>query len=183
MTNYRRRRVPGGTYFFTVCLEERGSETLIAHVDLLRQAYRALQAKKPFTCRAMVVLPDHLHAVWTLPAGDADFSNRWGFFKARFSRDLRVRLGLPPIRLETSRGGKGDAGIWQRRFWEHHLRDVADLRVHMEYCWSDPVRHGLVRRAGDWTYSSIHREIEAGRLPAQWRGGDRALRFPTGEAA
>ncbi|GGL73769.1 REP-associated tyrosine transposase [Wenxinia marina] len=168
MTAYLRRRGPGGTYFFTVKLAEAGSGVLIDHVDLLRRAYAHMAALKPLTCHAMVVLPDHLYALWTLPEEDADYSNRWGALKARFSRDFRVRLGLPPLPRSPSRRRKKDAGIWQRRFWEHAIRDDAEFEAHRRYCWMNPVKHGLVADPADWAFSSIHREIRAGTLPADF---------------
>jgi len=126
-----------------------------------------------------VVLPDHLDCVWTLPAGDADFSTRWAAIKARFSHAVREcgRAGFSPPtppappRVWTGRNGgvtralrpeKGVAGIWQRRFWEHHIRDAADHAAHVRYCWINPMKHGLVLRARDWPHSSLHRAIRDG---------------------
>ena len=167
MTAYRRARVRGATYFFTVCLADRRATTLVENVGLLRAAYLRTQAERPFISVAAVILPDHLHAIWTLPARDADFSTRWGAIKSRFSRQLG-RLGGSPVRRSPSKIAKKDAGIWQRRFWEHVIRDERDLAVHMRYCWGNPVRHGLVARAADWPHSSIHRDIRAGRVDAEW---------------
>lgn len=174
MTAYRRLRLTGGTYFFTMALEWRGSTLLIDHIDLLRSAYRQTCAERPFACDAMVVLPDHLHAVWTLPEGDADFSTRWGAIKGRFTRAVKARIagemGETPILRTRSKIEKGDGGIWQRRFWEHCCRDTADRDAHIRYCWANPVRHGLVERPTDWVFSSIHRDIRAGRVEAGWQG-------------
>jgi putative transposase len=111
-----------------------------------------------------VVLPDHLHAVWTLPEADSDFSTRWRLIKSRFSR----ALGATGHR-SASMLAKNERGIWQRRFWEHHIRDEADFAAHVRYCWGNPVKHGLVERAVDWPYSSIHRDIRAGRVAAEYR--------------
>ncbi|WP_408635344.1 REP-associated tyrosine transposase [Pelagovum pacificum] len=169
MTSYRRLRVPGGTYFFTVCAVGEGSTILTDHVDLLRRAWSDTCRDKPFRTIAAVVLPDHLHAIWTLPAGDSDFSNRWGMLKARFTRRYRARMGYAPIPRSMSKARKAEAGVWQRRFWEHHIRDAADLRAHREYCWADPVRHGLVAQPADWALSSLQREVRAGRIGADWR--------------
>ena len=168
MTEYRRRRVPGGTFFFTVNLAQRGGTLLTDHADLLRRAYAETVAVRPIRCDAMVVLPDHLHAVWTLPPGDSDFSTRWGSIKSRFSRRVRERLGLPPI--PRSKVEKGDAGIWQRRFWEHHVRDAADLAAQVRYCWSDPARHGLAETPADWPFSSFRRDVARGVVPGDWVG-------------
>ncbi|MEM8786659.1 MAG: hypothetical protein AAGE76_00200 [Pseudomonadota bacterium] len=117
MAHYRRMRVPGASYFFTVSLTDRSRATLVDEIDALRQAYAATWADRPFYTDAIVVLPDHLHAVWTLPAGDADFSTRWGALKARFTRAVKGRMGLNPILRSASKVRKGDAGVWQRRFW------------------------------------------------------------------
>ena len=165
MTRYRRLRIPGGTYFFTVNLERRGDDTLIRHIDDLRRAYAATHCEHPFRTDAIVVLPDHLHAVWTLPPGDADYSERWRKIKARFSHMVGRR--------ETpcaSKVKKREVGLWQRRFWEHTIRDAADYQMHMAYCWSNPVKHGYVRQAADWSHSSIHRDIRLGRVDPQWCG-------------
>ena len=172
MPTYIRPKVTGATIFFTVALAERGSDLLVRQVDRLRQAVRLTRAERPFVIDAMVVLPDHLHAIWTLPLGDADFSTRWGAIKARFSQSMG-RAGFSPPLAED--GGvnpalrrKGEVGLWQRRFWEHHIRNEADLAVHLRYCWQDPVRHGLVARAEDWVCSSFHRERRAGLVWPGW---------------
>jgi putative transposase len=102
-------------------------------------------------------MPDHLHAVWTLPEEDADYSLRWRLIKSRFSR------GLPKGRLRPSQEARQERGIWQRRYWEHHIRDEADYTAHVRYCHMNPVKHGFVERPEDWTYSSVHREIASGR--------------------
>lgn len=155
MTNYRRLRVPGGTYFFTVCLEDEGSTILTDHIDLLRFAYAKTAAELPVHCDAMVVLPNHLHAVWTLPHGDADFSERWRRIKARFSH----ALADTPLRC-ASKVAKRERGIWQRRFWEHWIRDRESFASTVDYCWQNPVRHGLVSNPADWTWSSFHRRSQ-----------------------
>jgi len=170
MTGYRRWRRKGGTFFFTVCLAARGSDLLLREVELLREAVRQTRIGRPFDIEAFVVLPDHLHSIWRLPAGDDDFSTRWGAIKGRFSRAVREsgRMGPSPILRSPSKLGKGEAGIWQRRFWEHLIRDAEDHARHLEYCWIDPVRHGLVARAQDWPWSSFHREARRGLVPEDW---------------
>jgi len=172
---YRRPKVPGARVFFSVALAQRGGSLLVDEVVRLRAAVRMTQAERPFAIDAWVVLPDHLHAVWTLPPGDADFSTRWGAIKSRFTRSLRdgCRVGFnptmaqrsghgvgwnPTLRRSPSKRRKGDAGIWQRRFWEHHLRNEADFWRHVHYCWLNPVKHGLVAAPQDWPYSSVHRD-------------------------
>lgn len=192
MSNYRRPRAPGATIFFTVCLAERGSDLLVREVDRLRDAVRLTRAERPFAVDAWVLLPDHMHCVWTLPDGDGDFPTRWGAIKSRFTRSvigaghgeeevgwnptLRSpgRVGLQPTRRRSpSKVAKGDAGIWQRRYWEHHIRNAADFHDHVRYCWINPIRHGLVEDPGDWPFSSFHRdgptEIKAGPAPRQCR--------------
>lgn len=157
MSNYLRPRVPGASVFFTVTLADRGSRTLVEHVEALRNAVRVTRSERPFQIEAWVVLPDHIHAVWTLPENDADYSVRWRLIKARFSR------GLPLGPLRRSHVARQERGIWQRRFWEHHIRNDADFAVHVQYCWSNPVRHGFVNNPEDWAYSSVHRDIREGR--------------------
>ncbi|OYX42133.1 MAG: transposase [Rhodobacterales bacterium 32-67-9] len=157
MSNYLRPRIPGATVFFTVALAARGSDLLVHEVGRLREALAATRAERWFGIDAWVVMPDHLHCVWTLPEGDADYSVRWRLIKSRFSRDL------PKGRLRASHEARQERGIWQRRYWEHHIRDEADFAAHVRYCHMNPVKHGFVERSEDWPYSSIHREISAGR--------------------
>jgi putative transposase len=166
MTSYRRVRIGGASYFFTVALADRAATTLVDRIEALRAAFRATQAERPFVCEAIVILPDHLHAVWTLPPGDADFSTRWRLIKTRFSRET----GLRGPRSASERV-KHERGLWQRRFWERCLRDDADLETHVRYCWGNPVKHGLVARPVDWPFSSIHRDVRLGRVDAAWSGG------------
>lgn len=163
MSNYRRLYIPGGSCFFTVALADRGSSALVDEITLLRDVVRAVRTEHPFGVDAMVVLPDHLHAVWTLPPGDADFSVRWKKIKAGFARHCHAR-GTP----SRSKARKGEKGIWQRRFWEHAIRDAEDWRTHVRYCWTNPVKHGLVESAVDWPYSSVHRDVRLGRVDVGW---------------
>ena len=152
-------RAAGGCYFFTTNLSDRGSDLLVREVAVLRASIRATMAARPFRIEAMVVLPDHLHTVWTLPEGDADFSGRWRGIKAGFSRRLPEASG-------SARTRKGERGIWQRRFWEHLIRDQADFQAHLGYCWFNPVKHGLVARPEDWPWSSYRRDVERWGLGA-----------------
>ena len=163
MTQYRRLRIPGATYFFTLALAQRGDDHLLRHIDALRSAYAATRCEHPFQTDAIVILPDHLHAVWTLPPGDAHFSERWRKIKARFSHD--VGKAQPRSRSKVR---KREVGLWQRRFWEHCIRDEADYQAHVAYCWSNPVKHGYVNRAVDWPHSSIHRDVRLGRVEPEW---------------
>jgi putative transposase len=165
MTDYRRNFIAGGSFFFTVNLAERWRRLLTEHIDELRTAFRETRRHHPFTIDAMVVLPDHLHAVWTLPEGDADFATRWRLIKSGFSR--RVATGE---RISDSRAAKAERGIWQRRYWEHTIRDEADFARHLDYIHINPVKHGLVTRVGDWPYSSFHRMVKIGIYPEDWAG-------------
>ena len=164
MSRYRRPDVTGATVFFTVALAVRGSTLLTDKVDLLRDAVRQTKTERPFIVNAWVVLPDHMHAVWTMPTGDRDYGVRWGAIKSRFTRAFKSEVGWNPTLRSSSKVRKGDAGLWQRRFWEHHIRDEADYRAHVEYCWHNPVKHGLTARAEDWPYSSVHRDRWCGRF-------------------
>lgn len=158
MARYLRPRLPGVPIFFTVALADRGSRLLLDEVSRLREAVRVTRAERPFEIAACVVLPDHLHCIWRLPEEDCDYSTRWRLIKARFSR------GLPPGFLRPSHRARGERGIWQRRFYEHHIRDEEDLAAHLRYCWFNPVKHGLVTRPEDWPWSSFRREKAMGLL-------------------
>ncbi|MCX7383619.1 MAG: transposase [Alphaproteobacteria bacterium] len=163
MSNYRRNRVRGGTYFFTVNLADRASSLLVDRIDLLREAVRRTRARKPFHIDAWVVLPDHMHALWTLPEGDADFSTRWHHIKFSFS------WAIPPGEVRSkSRRTQGERGIWQRRFWEHTIGDDRDYAAHMDYIHFNPVKHGLVTAPADWPYSTFLRCTSAGLYPKSW---------------
>jgi putative transposase len=157
MSRYLRPRVPGASVFFTVTLADRRKATLVDEVDRPRDAVRSTITERPFCIDAWVVLPDHLHAIWTLPEGDNDYATRWRLIKSRFSR------GLAPGPVRESHVARQDRGIWQRRFWERHIRDDKDFADHLQYCWFNPVKHGLVDRPEDWAWSSVHREIRLGR--------------------
>lgn len=156
---YRRADVKGGTYFFTVNLAERNRTLLVEHVDALRAVMRKVKARHPFYINAMVILPDHLHALWTLPEEDADYPTRWMLIKAGFSRCVPKKE-----RRGNSRIAKGERGIWQRRYWEHWIRDEGDYTKHVDYIHYNPVKHGYVVQTSDWPYSSIHRYIASGMV-------------------
>ncbi len=189
MSIYVRPRQDGATVFFTVAVAQRGTSLLLDHIDLLRDAVRLTRQERPFRIDAWVVLPDHLHAVWTLPPGDSAYAVRWGSIKARVTMGLRKRAaGRPgfspalqlPSDLPRVRSGryaglkpglraeKREAAVWQRRFWEHHCRDDRDVETHIRYCWGNPIKHGLVERATDWEASSIHLDIRLGRVDPEW---------------
>ena len=160
---YRRSTVAGGTFFFTVNLADRSSRLLTDHIDLLRHSVRKVRRSHPFEIVAMVVLPDHLHAIWRLPRGDYDYPLRWSLVKAGFSRTLDRYE-----HIRSSRARKRERGIWQRRYWEHQVRDDADLGRHVDYIHINPVKHGHVSTPADWPYSSIHRYIRQGILVPDW---------------
>lgn len=160
---YRRTNTAGGTYFFTVNLAERNRRLLTEYVDTLRNVVATVRNRHPFVIDAFVVLPDHLHAIWTLPQGDADFAVRWMLIKAGFSRRI-----TPGEQRSSSRIRKGERGIWQRRYWEHLIRDEEDYEHHVAYIHYNPVKHGYVTRAADWPNSSIHRYIAAGMVTSDW---------------
>jgi putative transposase len=172
---YRRAQTPGATYFFTVVTYQR--QTLFGFpetVELLRQSFRLVKRRHPFVIDAMVVLPDHLHCIWTLPQEDADFSMRWRLIKSDFSRhcpDLYKR------KKSASRIKKREQAIWQRRFWEHQIRDERDFARHVDYIHYNPVSHGLVKAPKDWEYSSFHRYVRDGCYPIDW-GADGDIYFP-----
>jgi putative transposase len=164
--------VPGGTFFFTVTLLERRRKLLTENIDNLREVFKAARRRRPFTMEAIVILPDHLHCIWTLPPGDADFSTRWHDIKARFAAQLSRGERLSARRLK-----KGERGIWQRRFWEHVIRDEADYERHADYIHYNPVKHGQVTRVADWPYSSFHRYVERGIYSQDWAADDNVRRI------
>ena len=176
MPEYRRCRVPGGTYFFTVAIAERRRSLLTEHIQALRQAFRAARTARPFVVDAIVVLPDHLHCLWTLPPGDVDYSVRWAHVKSAFSMQM-----LSGERRCASRIAKRERGLWQRRFWEHWVADEDDFRRHFDYIHFNPVKHGLVANAADWPYSSFHRYLGLGVYEGGW--GDMPDRSSVGWAS
>jgi len=176
MSRYRRAKIEGGTFFFTLALADRSSDLLVGQIDRLRRAYAVVQERLPFETLAICILPDHLHAVWQLPHGDTDFASRWSRFKSGFSR------GLPAAATRSaSKTAKREKGIWQRRYWEHAVRDDADFERHVDYIHYNPVKHGLVTRVADWPHSSFHRYVREGILPADWGGDARELSGSFGE--
>lgn len=174
MSRYRRSLTTGGTFFFTVTLADRGSRLLVDHIDRLRRAYSTTQSRLPFHTIAICVLPDHLHAIWRLPDGDADFGRRWGSIKRLFSAGFDAAVNRSASKL-----AKREKGIWQRRFWEHAIRDDADLARHVDYIHFNPVKHDHVARVADWPYSSFHRYVRDGVYPPDWAadGAVRELRL------
>ncbi|RXZ43131.1 REP-associated tyrosine transposase [Crenobacter cavernae] len=166
MSHYRRALRPGGSYFFTVTLADRRSTLLVDEVDRLRDIYRRVCRDHPFETLAICILPDHLHAVWSLPQGDADYSRRWSLIKSGFSRGLMAAATRSGSKIRHR-----EKGIWQRRFWEHMIRDERDLQRHIDYVHINPLKHGYVQQVSDWPYSSFHRWVRDGCLPRDWAGG------------
>jgi putative transposase len=164
MVGYRRNFVSGGTYFFTVTVADRSSSLLVEQIAFLRHAFRVAPAERPFKTDAIVILPDHLHAVMTLPEGDADFSGRWRRIESTFTRQV-VAEAVP-----AKRNRRGEYSLWQRRFWEHTIRDETDFARHFDYIHYNPVKHALVSRVSDWPHSSFHRYVRSGLLPKDWGG-------------
>jgi len=165
---YRRTKTPGGTYFFTVVTFRRRRFLCEPdNVELLRTAFRTVKSIRPFTIDAFVLLPDHLHCLWTLPPGDKDYSLRWGEIKKYFTIHCPDRYKLPTT---ASQQRKRAQTIWQPRFWEHQIRDDLDFEKHCDYIHWNPVKHDWVSRVGDWPYSSFHRFVRLGIYPPDWTG-------------
>ena len=166
MPNYRRAHVPGGTFFFTLNLLDRRQCLLVEHIDALRAAFRAVRVMRPFAMDAAVVLPDHLHCLWSLPPEDADFSTRWRLIKAHFARSVPRGEYLSGRRLRS-----GERGVWQKRFWEHQIRDESDFEAHVDYIHFNPVKHGHAEAAKDWPHSSFRRYVAMGIYGQDWAAG------------
>ncbi len=168
MPDYRRAWHPGGTYFFTDnLLQRQGNDLLTRHIDLLRAVVKSVRQRHTFTIHGWVVLPEHLHCVIELPLGDANYAMRWRLIKMEFSK------ALPRTeRLSEVRSRRGERGIWQRRYWEHLIRDERDYRAHMDYVHINPMKHGLVKCIADWPYSTFHRLVAEGIYPENWAGGN-----------
>ncbi len=173
---YRRANNAGATYFFTLTLVDRSSQLLTENVDLLREVIRSVRHSHPFDIIAMVVLPDHLHAIWQLPEGDANFPMRWSLIKAGFSRVIPKSEAI-----SQSRAKKRERAIWQRRYWEHLIRDDTDLENYVAYIHFNPVKHGYVNKASDWAHSSLHRYIKEGLCDVNWGCLDGKLDLEMGE--
>jgi putative transposase len=176
MARYRRVKIEGGCYFFTVVLADRTSDLLVRQIERFREAYRSTQNARPFETIAICILPDHLHAVWQLPSDDADFSARWRIIKSNFSRGFTAASSRTLSKLK-----KREKGIWQRRYWEHAIRNESDLKRHVDYIHFNPVKHRLVSRVSDWPHSSFHRYVKEGSLPHDWGGDSHELAGAFGE--
>ena len=178
---YRRANVKGGTYFFTVVTFKRVKIfTEPENVALLRSSIKEVMQKHPFKIDAFVLLPDHLHCIWSLPQQDSDFSTRWRLIKSYFSRNFdQSNVGWVEVRNPTndahaaSRQKKKEKPVWQRRFWEHLIRDEKDLNQHVEYIHYNPVKHGLTKAPVDWEYTSFHRYVDQGIYDIKWGARDK----------
>lgn len=166
MPEYRRVFSKGGTYFFTVVNNQRmplfADDSKIIYLE---KCINIIMREYPFNIDAMVILPDHIHTIWTLPETDDDFSVRWMLIKKRFSTQYSDII-RPPI--TESRMKKREQGIWQRRFWEHLIHDNEDFNIHCDYIHYNPVKHGLVRSPGLWKHSSFNQFFEKGYYQANW---------------
>ena len=165
MSDYRRAKIKGGTYFFTVNLQDRTQTWLIDYIDVLRSSVAHVKNKQPFIIHAWVVLPDHMHAIWTLPKSDDDYSGRWREIKKQFSKNIPINELRTNVNIN-----RGERGIWQKRFWEHCIRDELDFNRHFDYVHFNPVKHGYVTAVKDWPYSSFHRSVERGVYELDWAG-------------
>ena len=176
MPNYRRSKTQGGTFFFTVVSYNRQKIfTLPYFRSCLRESIHEVRKTQNFDINAWVLLPDHLHCIWTLPQNDNDYSKRWGRIKALVSKNMikvnqgvgcALRTDISPVK--ESRLARNESHVWQRRFWEHKIRDEADYNKHMDYIHNNPVKHGLVEAVKDWKYSSFHRHVTLGSYPKNW---------------
>lgn len=174
--HYRRVIIPGACYFFTVNLQDRTSKLLTENSDKLRFSFQKTMRYYPFSIEAIVVLPDHLHMIMRLPEEDANYSLRWNCIKGIFSKQLPAN---EPI--SNTRKNKRERGIWQKRFWEHLIRDEKDFEQHANYIHYNPVKHGYVANPSDWQYSSIHRFIQKGILKKNWGCNDEFSLLDFGE--
>jgi putative transposase len=172
MPNYRRHYVPGGTYFFTVVTHERRPIlTPTIGRDRLRRAIESVRTERPFEIVAIALLPDHLHTIWTLPEHNADYSIRWGLIKERFTR-LFLRAGGSDGVSTESRRKHRERSVWQRRFWEHTIKDEDDLKRCADYIHWNPVKHGLAKSVIDYPWSSFHRFVDGGEYEPTWGAAD-----------
>ncbi len=164
MTSYKRLKINGAVYFFTLVLNDRiGSNLLIAEFNQLKESIKKVKASYPFKLNAMVVSPDHLHMIMSLAKNDTDYSVRIRLIKTYFSKSLNKTEAI-----STSRKSKEERGIWQRRYWEYVIRNETDFINHLNYIHFNPVKHGCCNRAVDWPYSTFHNYVEKGLYPESW---------------
>lgn len=179
MPKYHRSQIAGGTYFFTVVTRQRRPVLTEAHArSALRTAIQQARTTLPFVIEAWVLMPDHLHCLWTLPHGDTNYPARWAIIKRHVSRAMASN---ETALTEGSRQKRGEYGFWQRRFWEHLIRDEEDFRRHLDYIHWNPVKHGCARTVAEWPYSSFHRYVRDGVYAADWGGAGKILKGDFGE--
>lgn len=168
MPNYRRAKIPGATWFFTInLLERRDNNLLIEEILLLKDCIKKVYTSHPFEIIAWVALPDYMHCLWRLPEGDADYATRWRLIKTYFSKALTAREYRLPSRIKNS-----ERGIWQRHYWEHWIRNEQDLQRYFNYIHRNPLKHGLLTRVADWPHSTFHKYVKSGLYSQNWCGDD-----------
>ena len=171
---YRRAQIKGGTYYFTLVTNNRAQFlTKSENISLLRYSFKYVKKRHPFKIDAIVIMPDHLHSIWTLPEGDNNFSKRWRLIKSNFTMKCKEKNIYVP---DKSRRIKKEQAVWQRRFWEHLIRDEKDYLKHVEYIHYNPVKHGYVTAPIDWHYSSFHKFVQQGIYNKDW-GADENIKF------
>jgi putative transposase len=171
MPEYRRAVLPGGTFFFTVVTYQRKPILISAEArEILRFAWLDVKQRFPFTTDAICLLPDHIHCIWTLPMGDTNYSIRWKEIKRLFSRQYNRQIGNLP-QGNSSRRKREEVTLWQRRFWEHTIRDETDYQNHLNYIHYNPVKHELVKQVNLWPWSSFHRYVREGFYESDWGSG------------
>jgi putative transposase len=166
VVHYRRNLVTGGTYFFTVTLQNRKSRLLVDKVNLLKEAIQQVKDQHPFQIKAYVILPEHLHMIWELPRDDSDYSQRWKKIKAQFSKSVH-KSGFA-----LSKTKHKEYNLWQRRFWEHTIKNMLDFEHHVNYIHYNPIKHGLVNNLYDWPHSSFHHYVLKGQIGKDWAGSE-----------
>ena len=168
MSNYQRVYIPGGTYFFTLVTHKRLSFLTSPHArKVLHESWRDVQRKWAFSLIALYLLPDHLHCIWKLPDNDSDYSARWQRIKSTFSMNIDPAV-LPRAKSSDSRISKREVAVWQRRFWEHAIRDQTDLNRHIDYIHFNPVKHRCVLKAAEWPWSTFHCYLSHGVYDPDW---------------
>ena len=182
MSRYRRAHTPGGTYFFTVVTYRR-REILTEPESwtILRQVIKEVKQRYPFTIDAWILLPDHLHSIWTLPSGDNDYPKRWGMIKAGFTKQAKSLFHRQEW-MNESKAQRRESTIWQRRYWEHQIRNDDDYQKHMDYLHYNPVKHRLVKRVVDWPHSTFHRYVKEGVYSKDWGGAIEPIEGEFGES-
>ncbi len=175
MPNWRRAHVPGGSFFFTVVTDSRAPifRSEVART-ILGGCIRLCRETWPFEINAIVLLPDHLHTIWSLPPGDDGYSKRWAWIKKEFTKQW-IAIDGEENQVSIGKRRDGRRGVWQTKFWEHTLESEVDFEQHFDYVHFNPVKHGLVSRPQDWAWSSFHRWVRLGVYPPNWAGGQSAF--------